>query len=229
MFNPSAPAPAAHQRDELRGPAARLRPAGFHFNKPSRQGNPVARRTHRQAGTPAVQQIPLRPPARPAGPEPCARCRNTSRPNCTPGPGTFARNPACPASASATTATAPARRSTPAFSELCADEPLPVQDPRFFHNGGSESYPLHCQRFDDPAEAWFELDRLHQHNTPTISSTARTACTSSPAPAGQWQTERAKPQLWLERNGRAVTLFSREAFEALSAKEFEAELANFTL
>jgi hypothetical protein len=51
------------------------------------------------------------------------------------------------------------------FQSFVQADPLPVQDPRFAHNGGSAPYPLPCKRFTEPADAWFELDRLHQRRT----------------------------------------------------------------
>ena len=44
------------------------------------------------------------------------------------------------------------------------NRPLPVQDPRWQHNGGGERYPVHCRVFDDPASAWSLIERLHEEN-----------------------------------------------------------------
>jgi len=52
------------------------------------------------------------------------------------------------------------------FQSFVQSDPLPVQDPRFSHNGGSAPYPLPCRRFTEPADAWLELDRLHEQKTP---------------------------------------------------------------
>jgi len=106
--------------------------------------------------------------------------------------------------------------------------PLPVQDPRFTHNGGSEPYPLPCQRFDDPTDAWFELDRLHQHNTPynLIYSKDCLHLVARVPQDGPKLSAQSRGYGWSEMAG-AITLFSREAFEGLSAADFEAELASF--
>ena len=114
------------------------------------------------------------------------------------------------------------------FQSFVQTDPLPIQDPRFAHNGGALPYPLPCKRFTEPADAWFELDRLHEHNLPynliysrnCLHLVARVPQDSSKLSA------QSRGYGWSEMGG-AVTLFSREAFENLSATEFEAELANF--
>lgn len=114
------------------------------------------------------------------------------------------------------------------FQSFVPDNPLPLQDARFAHNGGSESYPLPCQRFTDPVESWLELDRLHQRNTPynliysqgCLHLVARVPQDSSKLDA------QSRGHGWSEMAG-AVTLFSRGVFESLSAAEFEKELSSF--
>jgi len=116
------------------------------------------------------------------------------------------------------------------FQSFVQTNPLPVQDPRFVHNGGSEPYPLPCQRFDDPANAWFDLDRLHQRNTPynlIYSKDCLHLIARVPQDNGKLSAQ-SRGYGWSEMAG-AVTLFSREAFEGLSATEFESDLASFTL
>ena len=114
------------------------------------------------------------------------------------------------------------------FQSFVQTNPLPLLDPHFVHNGGTQPYPLLCQRFSNPAEAWFQLDQLHQQNTPynliycqgCVHLVARVPQDSDKLSA------QSRGYGWSEMAG-AVTLFSREAFESLSAAEFEAELANF--
>ena len=114
------------------------------------------------------------------------------------------------------------------FQSFVQAEPLPVQDPCFVHNGGADPYPLPCLRFSDPVEAWLELDRLHQQNTPynliygqeCVHLVARV-----PQDSGK-RSAQSRGYGWSEMAG-AVTLFSREAFKGLSAAEFGAELALF--
>ncbi|HET9463837.1 MAG TPA: hypothetical protein VFO43_07720 [Thiobacillus sp.] len=115
------------------------------------------------------------------------------------------------------------------FQSFVQTSPLPVQHPHFAHNDGPQPYPLPCQRFTDPTAAWFELDRLHQQNTPynlvysqdCVHLVARVPQDSSGLSA------QSRGYGWSEMAG-AVTLFSREAFAGWRAEAFEAGLASFT-
>src|SRR5512139_2284000 len=114
------------------------------------------------------------------------------------------------------------------FQSFVQTNPLPVQDTRFAHNGGGAPYPLPCQRLDNAAEAWLELDRLHQRNTPYNLVYGRGCLhlvTRVPQDSDKL-TAQSRGYGWSEMAG-AVTLFSRDAYEGLNAKEFEAELACF--
>ena len=116
------------------------------------------------------------------------------------------------------------------FQSFVQTSPLPLQDPRFVHNGGAEPYPLPSSRFTDPADAWLELDRLHHHNTPynlLYSKGCLHLVARVPQDSGKLSAQ-SRGYGWSEMAG-AVTLFSREAFEGLVAGEFEAELASFSL
>src|SRR5512139_1850610 len=115
------------------------------------------------------------------------------------------------------------------FQSFVQAQPLPVQHARFVHNGGAAPYPLACLRFDNPAEAWLELDRLHQRNTPYNLVYGR-GCLHLVVRVPQ-DSDKLNAQSrgygWSEMAG-AVTLFSRDAYEGLNATEFAAELARFT-
>lgn len=114
------------------------------------------------------------------------------------------------------------------FQTFVQSSPLPLQNARFVHNGGTQPYPLPCQRFTDAETAWFQIDQLHRHNTPYnliysqgyLHLVARVPQDSSKLIAASCSYG------WSEMAG-ALTLFSREAFEGMDAAEFEAELANF--
>ncbi len=114
------------------------------------------------------------------------------------------------------------------FQSFVQANPLPVQDAHFVHNGGTEPYALPCQRFTTPVEAWLELDRLHQQDTPynliyskdCLHLVARVPQDSDTLSA------QGRGYGWSEMAG-AVTLFSREAYEGLGPTEFETELAAF--
>jgi hypothetical protein len=108
--------------------------------------------------------------------------------------------------------------------------PLPVQGPRFIHNGGTQPYPLACQRYTDAESAWLQIDLLHQSNTPynLIYSQAGLHLIPRVPQDSKQLTAACNGYGWSEMAG-AVTLFSREAFESLDAATFEADLAQFTL
>jgi hypothetical protein len=114
------------------------------------------------------------------------------------------------------------------FQNFVQTSPLPVQDARFAHNGGSQPYPLPCQRFTDPAEAWLELDRLHQQNMPynLIYSKECLHLLARVPQDSRTLSAQCCGYGWSEMAG-AVTLFSKEAFEGMEAAGFEAALASF--
>jgi hypothetical protein len=114
------------------------------------------------------------------------------------------------------------------FQSFVLASPLPVQDGRFDHNNGDQPYPLPCRRFNDAETAWFELDRLHQHNMPynlVYSQGCLHLIARVPQDSGKLN-DTCRGYGWSEMAG-AVTLFSREAFESLSEAEFEGKLMTF--
>lgn len=114
------------------------------------------------------------------------------------------------------------------FQSFVQSSPLPVQERCFAQNGGNQRYPLPCQRFIDAESAWLELDRLHQLDMP-YNLLYSQGCLHLIARIPQDSCELSDPCRgygWSEMAG-AVTLFSREAYEGMSAPEFEARLADF--
>jgi len=114
------------------------------------------------------------------------------------------------------------------FQSFVEDGGLPVHDPRFEHNGGNLPYPLPCLRFDDAAAAWTHLDALHRREQPynLVYSRGALHCIAR-APQDSPQLDmRSRGYGWSEMAG-AVTLFDREAYDALDAPAFEAALARF--
>lgn len=116
------------------------------------------------------------------------------------------------------------------FQSFVQTRPLPVQDASFVHNGGKEPYPLPCHRFTDPESAWHQLEQLHAHNTPynLVYSQACLHLIPRVPQDSPTLSDQNRGYGWSEMAG-VVTLFSREAFDALTAATFEAELADFAL
>lgn len=114
------------------------------------------------------------------------------------------------------------------FQSFVQARPLPVQHPDFAHNGGTLPYPLPCQSFSDAESAWLALDQLHQQQQPYNLIYSQTGLHLVPRiPQGSTQlTTASNGYGWSEMAG-AVTLFSRDAFEAMNAATFEGELARF--
>jgi hypothetical protein len=114
------------------------------------------------------------------------------------------------------------------FQSFVQTGPLPVQDARFAHNGGDVAYPLPCLRFTDPEAAWFQLDQLHQDNTPYNLIYSKNCLHLIPRVPQDSRKLSAQSSGygWSEMAG-VVTLFSREAFEGMRAEAFETELARF--
>jgi hypothetical protein len=114
------------------------------------------------------------------------------------------------------------------FQSFVQAHPLPVQDPRFAHNGGDEPYPLPCLRLLDDADAWLEIDRLHQDGTPynlIYGKDCGHLVARVPQDHGSLDAE-SRGYGWSEMAG-AVTVFSRQAYAALDAPAFAAGLARF--
>jgi len=52
-------------------------------------------------------------------------------------------------------------RDTFQFQTFLRDKPLPVAALRWRHNGGSDSYATHCERFEHMDAAWEYIADLH--------------------------------------------------------------------
>ena len=197
-------------------------PAGFHFNKAF-----LAREILWQgelAGKPARLLYNKFPFARLHGllvPEPCARTPAISHaPNCTTGHGHSARKPTCPVSASATTARARAPRSTICTSRAsCGRSRCRCRTRVLSTTAAPGPTRSPCQRFTDATTAWFQLDQLHQHNTPYNLIYSR-GCLHLVARVPQDSDKlsaQSRSYGWSEMAG-VVTLFSRETFDGLTCR-----------
>ncbi len=48
------------------------------------------------------------------------------------------------------------------FQTFTRQQPLPVLDKQWLHNGGTQTYPTSCRVFEKSADAWHYIDQLHQ-------------------------------------------------------------------
>ena len=114
------------------------------------------------------------------------------------------------------------------FQSFVQTAPLPIQDARFAHNGGTTPYPLACQHLTERAEAWDALERLHRRDTPynlVYSQTGMHLVARTPQDA-PCLNARVRGYGWSEMAG-VVTRFSRKEYEGFGAPDFADELALF--
>ncbi len=114
------------------------------------------------------------------------------------------------------------------FQSFVQADPLPVEDARFAHNGGSEPYPVPCHRYTEADAAWLHLDQLHQDNQPynLIYSRNGLYLIARAAQDSDSIAAHCRGYGWSEMAG-ALTLFSREAYDASHSAAFSADLAQF--
>lgn len=114
------------------------------------------------------------------------------------------------------------------FQSFVRSAPLPVENPRFDHNGGNIPYPLPCRRFADLETAWTYLNDLHRADQPynLIYTGDVLYCTPRVAQDAARLDAATRGYGWSEMAG-VVTLFSRENYAAWRGDAFEAALAHF--
>jgi len=102
------------------------------------------------------------------------------------------------------------------FQTFVRDEPLPLFDPIWRHNGGDTPYPADCHVFDSAIDAWLHIESLHQANTAynLIYTPGRLFC----LPRRFLGTH-----AWYEMAG-GITAFSRDDFESRTDASFADEL-----
>jgi hypothetical protein len=103
------------------------------------------------------------------------------------------------------------------FQVFVQDEPLPLLDGRWRHNGGYEAYPVDSHVFESALDAWFFISSLHQTNTAynLIYTAGRLYCLPRRFLGGH---------AWYEMAG-GVTTFNRDDFVSLDANIIAGELS----
>jgi hypothetical protein len=106
------------------------------------------------------------------------------------------------------------------------DSALPVEDPRWAHNGGAELYPVTCRVFEDPRASWKFVNGLQESNRAfnLLYAPGRLYCLvrkqqgtfALPAWSGGFS--------WYELSGGLIT-FNRDAYRTLDASSIHAVLA----
>lgn len=108
--------------------------------------------------------------------------------------------------------------------------PLPVESPKWQHNGGTQPYPTHCQRFDDMESAWSFIDDLHQSEVSynLLYLPGRVYCLPRRKQGGYQHAEWTAGFAWYELCGGMVT-FNRTHYEMLDDESIRQEFAKLKL
>ena len=112
------------------------------------------------------------------------------------------------------------------FQLFLRDQSLPIESPMWLHNGGDQPYPAHCARTNSPAQAWKQIARLHQLQTPYNILSIGKSCYLLPR---RHQGNDRPPVwssgfTWYEVAGGLLTS-SHEAYRTLSGEEISQLLA----
>ncbi len=116
------------------------------------------------------------------------------------------------------------------FQLFIRDAPLPVEAPRWQHNGGTDQYPVHGQVFDDPASAWSAIEQLHRQNQAynLLYTVDRMYCLPRRKQGDFALPDWSKGFSWYEMCGGMIT-FERDACRALTEPAIAAALAGARL
>jgi diadenosine tetraphosphate (Ap4A) HIT family hydrolase len=111
------------------------------------------------------------------------------------------------------------------FQMFVREQPLPLVDRHWLHNGGDQSYPTLCERYDSPTLAWERLDELHrkQISYNLIYLSGRLYCLPRVRQGSYQPASWCGGQAWYEMAG-GVVAFNRQDFDRLDAAAIEAEL-----
>lgn len=116
------------------------------------------------------------------------------------------------------------------FQMFIREQPLPVADPRWRHNGGEHAYPTDCRCFEDAEEAWRFLEQLHNGE---ISYNLVQLPGRMYVMARRKQGSYTQPQLttgftWYELSGGVIT-FNRHDYQGLDPDTIARELAQLRI
>jgi len=116
------------------------------------------------------------------------------------------------------------------FQMYRREVPLPLQDPRWQHNGGEQSYPSRCERFDDVESAWSYIDGLHRQalSYNLLYLPGLLYCLPRRKQGSYQHAEWTAGYAWYEMCGGVVT-FNRGHYEALDEAMIAQEFAKLRL
>jgi len=116
------------------------------------------------------------------------------------------------------------------FQMFCRQRPLPVADPSWAHNGGQESYPLACRRFDSVTESRKFIFELHQKEISynLIYYPGAVYCLPRAKQGSHSQAPWSSGFAWYELAG-GFTTFNRGDFNRLDEGALASEMAKLEL
>lgn len=106
------------------------------------------------------------------------------------------------------------------------EQPLPIMEPHWRHNGGADVYPARCEVFDHPLEAWAFIASLHDAGQPynLLYLPGKLLCVPRARQGSYPQPEWTAGFAWYEMFGGAVA-FNREDYQALDGDTLGTALA----
>ena len=116
------------------------------------------------------------------------------------------------------------------FHTFTMQQPLPVMDSKWQHNGGNTSYPAHCKVFENAVAAWHYINELHQHNITynLLYLPDQIICLPRPF-QGSYEIPRWTENFaWYELCG-GVTTFNQNDFQQLTDQEISAALSKLRI
>lgn len=110
------------------------------------------------------------------------------------------------------------------------DRPLPVETPRWTHNGGGDAYPVDCRSFASVDAAWTFIERLHEQNEAynLLYTPGGMYCMPRRKQGGFALADWSKGFSWYEMSGGMIT-FNRQDYTALQARTIHDELGRARL
>jgi hypothetical protein len=105
------------------------------------------------------------------------------------------------------------------------DDPLPVEQAQWQHNGGGEYYPVACHVFTDVDEAWRYIDGLHARNeTYNLLYTPECMYCMPRRKQGDFRLAAwSSGYSWYEMSGGMIT-FNHRHYAQLQAEQIDAQL-----
>ena len=122
------------------------------------------------------------------------------------------------------------------FQSFVRELPLPLLNPAWRHNGGSEGYPVDCLTFDDEFGSWQYLDELHRreiaynlvYRPGRLYVLPRRHQSQAVATPSTLQTSLGANPGWYELAG-GVAAFGRQDFAHIDARSIAEELGKLAL